>query len=127
MKQPTKIHEFDPVIYPVKLWVLIAEDSEYLRSKFVYYPSKENIPIDTFNNIDGCVDTVMMKSNSKIGVLITFRDLEACTMGTIAHEATHASIRMWKRIGERRFGSEANAYLVEWIVKCCEKVKMNKI
>lgn len=119
----TKVHEFDPVIYPVKLWVLIAEDSDYLRSQFVYYPSKKTLQVEIPEDTDALVDTVMLKSNNEIGILITFRDFESCNTGTIVHEACHVADRFWKRIGERKKGSESNAYFIEWIVKCCEKAK----
>lgn len=127
MKRPNIIHEFDPVLYPVKLWVSITEDAEYLRSNFILYPSRKKLSLKVRKDADACVDTVMSLETNDIGILITFRNLKACTMGVIAHEATHASCRIWKRISEREYGSEANAYLIEWIVKCCEKVKLNKI
>ena len=127
----TKVHEFDPVLYPVMLWILIAGDSDYLRSRFLCYPSRKNLPVEIPKDTDAIVDTVILKRNNKIGILITFRDLEACTTRTIVHEACHVADRIWKRIGEQKKGSEANAYLVEWIVECAEecieKVKLNKL
>ena len=127
MKRPDIIHEFDPIIYPFKLWISIANDTEYIKSKFLYYPQMKELNFKSKVEFNASVDTVMNRETNMIGFLICFNNFKACTTGIIAHEATHVSDRAWKHIGERKKASEANAYLVEWIVNCCEKVKLNKI
>lgn len=121
-----KIHEFDPVIYPFKLWVVISKDTECVKSKFLRYPKRKELSFKSKVEYDACVDTVMNKETSMIGFLVYFRDIKACKVGIAAHEATHVSDKAWKHIGERKKGVEANAYLVEWIAECIEKVKLNK-
>ena len=121
------IHEFDPVIYPVKLWVSIANDTEFIKSKFTYYPQCKELDFKSKVEYDAWVDTVMDLETNKIGFLVCFNNFKACTTGIIAHEATHVSDRLWKHIGERKKGNEANSYFVEWVVECIEKVKLNKL
>lgn len=121
------IYEFDPVIYPFKLWVSIANNTEYIKSKFLYYPEKEELNFKGKVEFDASVDTVMHKETKMLGFLVYFVNSKACTNGIIAHEATHVSDRVWEHLGERKKAKEANAYLVEWIVDCIEKVKLNKL
>jgi len=127
MKKSDIIHEFDPIIYPIKLWVSIANDTDYIKSKFLYYPQRKELNFDRHIEFDASVDTVMNKETNMIGFLVCFNNFKVCTNGVIAHEATHVSDRVWNHIGERKKAKEANAYLVEWIFNCIEKVKLNKL
>lgn len=115
------IHEFNSVIYPVRLWVAITEDTEEIIKKFVIAHSREPIEYD---NPDGAAVTrlVSRKKDRKIGVLIHFLGKESASVGNIAHEATHGSMLIWNHIGEDTSGFEANAYLVGWIADCVDKV-----
>lgn len=37
----------------------------------------------------------------------------------LAHEATHVAQALWRYIGERQPGEEAEAYLVQYVTQCC--------
>ena len=66
---------------------------------------------------------VMLKETKKYGLLLSVYDIKSFTTSTMAHEATHMANILWEWINERdiTMGSEANAYLVGWMVKCmCE-------
>ncbi|WP_088183957.1 hypothetical protein [Sphingobium sp. Z007] len=39
--------------------------------------------------------------------------------GLLAHEAVHVAQALWRSIGERDPGDEAEAYLVQMITQCC--------
>ena len=45
--------------------------------------------------------------------------------GLLAHEATHVAQELWRSIGEKRPGDEAEAYLVQHIVQCCLQIAYN--
>lgn len=123
------IFEFDPVIYPRKLWITCDATPEELNEKF---PSG-NINGDKFKQEEGyygITDRVLQEiPKTKGGVLIRFADKnEAMSSWNIAHEAIHAAGFMCQYVGIEADWSndEAFAYLVTWIVKCCEEVKINK-
>ena len=121
----TKIHEFDPVIYPCKLWVAITTECRTLSERFEWKYDGTEIDID-FENTDAITGLVRCKEDDRIGVLIVFENRKVCTISNIAHEASHAVDDIWQRIGEKNIGHEANAYLIGWIAKCIEEVKLNK-
>lgn len=127
MKKKPVIHQFDPILYPVKLFVVITMDLEHIKNHLNEYPSGKPFKTKGTNKMEAFTQMVSDKETRSIGVLIAFRTHESCTLGMIAHESTHASDQIWKHIGERSIGAEANAYLVEWIAQCIEKVKLNKV
>ena len=127
MKKKVVIHEFDPVIYPRKLWVAITKERNTLVKQF--YNDIDNIEIVLPDNSHtlGAITFSCYKLDSKdYGILIIFDNKEICNTKTIAHEATHAADFMLQRLGEDDAGMECYAYLVGWIAECCEKVKLNK-
>lgn len=62
MTQPPQIHEFDPQIYPFKLWVAITNDLTVITDQFDDYPSGDNFdPTDSEKN-----DRIHTKRSAKI-------------------------------------------------------------
>jgi hypothetical protein len=122
----TIIHEFSPEIYPVKLWVTITNDLKGVAERFNEYPSMESYDTYFSPKVDAFVDTVSEKEIKSIGFIVVFKKKEYCDEGTIAHEATHISDRLWDHLGEEVKGREANAYFVEWVVNCINRVKNGK-
>lgn len=122
-----QIHEFDPLIYPRKLWVVINKDRHEVVKQF--FNDIDNIKIELPNNSHslGAITFTCYKLDSKdLGVLIIFDNKSVCDIKTIAHESAHAADFIMQRIGEDEPGMECYAYLVGWIADCCERVKLNK-
>jgi hypothetical protein len=117
-----QFHEFDPVLYPVKLWVAITDSQEIVNDRFYAFPDDKMIDVD-FERVNACSIMVRNKQTRKIGSLIVFSGNEDITTKLIAHEATHSARDIWNHIGEEHTGHEADAYLVGWIAECCEIVK----
>ena len=127
MKNKTIIHEFDPVIYPVKLWVSITTDLKSLSDRFCNVGTKSDIDTSFVDNHEAATYYVQQKEKpTYYGVLIATTAKHYLTTKLIAHEATHAADFIWKHVGEQDIGDEANAYLVGWIAECCEKIIKNK-
>lgn len=126
MKKKTIIHQFDPVIYPVKLWVSITNDNNALNEQFQWAYDEPKIDID-FESFDAITGAARQKESKLFGILIVFENKKLCSLKNIAHESSHAVDEIWRRLGEERAGNEANAYLIGWIAECIEKVKLNKI
>lgn len=114
----TQIHEFCPQIYPYTIWVSIGlPDDE----------AKETFGVSRFDlRADGMVSEVYeYKGGYRRGALIRFPKIENITTETIAHEASHAALNLFKFIGNNvHFDSqEPFAYLCGWIAKCIGEVK----
>lgn len=115
------IFEFDPQIYPRKLWVSVNASTEELNKKFE----------ETFEDLDysyyAQVYHVQDNDSEFVGLLIRFFDLEAMATANIAHEASRAAMEIFDYCESRVdvANPEPFAYLVGWIAKCCDEVKNN--
>jgi len=127
MKNKTIIHEFDPVIYPVKIWVSISPNLEDLKIRFKEKYSGKELNLDEIGECEAFSYFVKLKETNKNGILISFSSKKYCHAGNITHESTHAAMDIFGHIEEKETGGEAYAYLVGWIAECCEKVKLNKL
>lgn len=127
MENKAIFHQFDPYIYPVKLWITITKDFKALSDRFCVGESKEDIDISFMSKCEAATYYVMHKEKPCYhGILIATTSKAFFSTKNIAHEATHAARMMWRHMGEDVTGEEADAYLVGWIAECCEKVKLNK-
>ena len=117
-----KIYEFDPHIYPRKLWVSVGASTEEFQERF----GKEDIK-DFDESYYAETMAVQQKEPLLGGVLVRFQDLKVMTTENIAHEAVHASIEIFDYCDCRIDvdNQEPFAYLVGWIAKCCDEVKNN--
>ena len=115
------IYQFDPQIYPRKLWVSVGASTEELQERF----GKEDIKEDLDDSYYAETYSVQQKEPLLGGVLIRFQNLKAMTPENMAHEATHAALEIFDycdcRIDVEN--QEPFAYLVGWIVKCIEEVR----
>lgn len=117
------IFEFNPQIYPRRLWVSVSASTEELQEKF----GKEVIKEDLDDSYYAETYPIQQKEPLLGGVLIRFQDLKAMAPENMAHEATHAAIEIFDycdcRIDVEN--QEPFSYLMGWIVKCCDEVKSN--
>lgn len=114
------IYQFDPQIYPRRLWVSVDTSTEELQKRF----GKEDIK-DFDNSYYAETMVVQQKEPLFGGVLVRFQDLKAMTPDTIAHEATHVALEIFDYCDCRIDieNQEPFAYLVGWVVKCIEEVR----
>lgn len=120
-----RIHQFDPVLYPFKIWIVITTDLRTIAERFIDHPSGKDFGTDAENMI-AFTQKVKQKSDGFVGAIIVFKKHSDCITKHIAHESTHAARLLWSYIGEENTGTEADAYLVGWIAECCENVRLNK-
>jgi len=122
-----KVHEFDPVIYPYMLWVVVDKTPNELPDMFNEYTGKpiEFIDRDT-GNLEAFTMPVINKKSKAYGVIIFLRSKRSMTFELIAHEASHAAKYMFEHIGADIKDHEPFEFAVGWIAGCCEKVKKNK-
>lgn len=120
----TKIHEFDPQIYPRLLWVTYNCPAAVLEDLF-----EGKIEEMDKNSDADVLNCRRLKPDVKGGILIRFRSKKDMTAKNIAHESTHAALEIFDYVGARISydNQEPYAYLVGWIADCINKVKNNKI
>lgn len=116
-----KIFEYDPVIYPRKIWVSIGASTEELSAEFEGIEDMDDSAIavtyHTFN-----------KNNNLGGVLIRFNKKGDITASIAAHEATHAALDIYEYVGAKADveNQEPFAYLVGFVTDCIWSSKNNK-
>lgn len=119
-----KIYEFDPQIYPRKLWVTVGVPFEELKDEF-----EDLKPLD--ESVDAQVDhAAKLKPSIKGGLLVRFADLEALKkFGNITHETIHVATGIFDYVEAYHDpkNQEPFAYLCGWIAKCIEEVRQIEI
>lgn len=120
-----KISEFDPVIYPYKLWVCVAKDMiNVIKDNFTDYYGDD---IEFIDKPMGAISySVRSKKDGKYGVVIMFQNKKYMTTGTIAHEACHAAKFLFSHISADITEHEPFEYVLGWMADCCDKVKRGK-
>ena len=125
MKKLMQIHQFDPVIYPFKLWVVVSKDLKTINESFTTLDGNK-VYFDVPDNTDAWVGHIPLKYDGLNGVLMVFENKKEMSVGNITHETNHALKVIWDYLGEDVKGEEANAYLAGLIAECVWKVKLNK-
>lgn len=108
-----RIHQFDPVIYPRKIWIAIGTES---------VPSLDVGEFD--ENSNAMVDSAYDKENNLGGFLIRFADLSQMNFKNITHESIHAAMNIFDYcdiIADTK-NQEPLCYLAGWIAQCCGEV-----
>ena len=120
------VHEFDPVIYPIKLYVAVGEISKTLSENFVRYDNGSEIqPMDDSMGL-AVTEKVRHKDTNKYGVAIIFGRKKDMNINYICHESVHAAKYMFEHINAEIEPHEPFEYLTGWIAECIETVKKTK-
>ena len=122
------IHEFNPVIYPYKVWIVINKNPAGIADRFKEYDGSKIV------FAQGDVDrseafTMPVQSKEKplfYGVVLFFRSKKSMSYELVAHEASHAAKYLFDHIGADVSHHEPFEYVIGWIARCCEEVKRYK-
>ena len=136
MVAKSKIHEFDPLIYPTRIWVGVNVLSEDIAEKFyglnsdcTRFDIKDGTP--NYNSFQiCCCHPVSDKKDGWMGIMCNILRPKDMTVGVIAHEAEHIVCWICEQfdIQSATFDdSEPRAYLVQWVADCIDKVKRKKV
>ena len=111
------LYEFDPQIYPRKLWVAVT------KGTFSDVFDTELKELGEYDNAD--VNNVQHKEKDLGGLLIRFRSADEITAENTTHESTHVAIEIFDYIEARidAHNQEPFAYLCGWVAGCIEEVK----
>jgi hypothetical protein len=122
-----EIHEFNPVIYPYRLWIIIDKKPDAISDIFNEYSGK---PIEFIDRDTAMLEAFTMlvarKENEVFGVIIFFRSKKSMSYELVAHESSHAAKYLFEHINADIKEHEPFEYVIGWIAGCCEKVKKNK-
>lgn len=139
-EKTTKIHEFDTVIYPFRLWVMSNPTKDFLKENFFcmnpstkgYWDFEDN-DIPSSKICYAVTVPVKNKKSKKNGALVMLLDTKGFNIAIAADVASHICdifTDLMDLIGDRRqmfINGEPRAYIVQWAADCINKVKNNKI
>ena len=117
----TEYFEYNNGIYPCPLCIAVGRD--WKNDDFY-----ESCCIEIEEDVRARTYDTHFEENKKC-VLIRFASKKAMTMEVIAHEALHATLFILDYIGSviTVDNSEPSCYLLQWVVRCCEQVKLGKV
>lgn len=130
-----QIHEFNPTIYPFRLWVGINLSLGDMQNKFYALTDKmerTDFTSEVLGNNTFTIATCYPVSDKKsgwIGIFCGIFRKDRLSVGVAAHEASHITdfISDSFELGGFNFNNgEARAYLVQWAADCIWQVKSGK-
>ena len=123
-----QIHQFDPVIYPYKIWVIINPTPNIISDTFTEYSGSNVIftEEDGTSRMNAFVMMAKHKESKFYGSIVYFRSKKSMDYGLVSHESSHAAKQVFKHIGADILPDEPFEYMVEFIADCCNQVRTNK-
>lgn len=112
------VHEFNPEIYPRKLWIVLNATKEVLDQHFEFESPLDGTSLDKY---DASISWCRHKESQLLGAVI-YTSHPHIKPSDAAHEAVHFGDYTWEIIGESTRTDECFAYLVGWVVRCIEEV-----
>jgi len=121
------IYEFDPSVYPRKMWVAVTKDVEYLKNHFYFEDDVSGFE----NQFNAVVFSAVEVKTFNNGVFVLFSSKKHMTVETIAHESVHVTTMIFRDCA-MKFSFENGldehfAYMVGWAANCMNKIKTGKV
>lgn len=129
MSKEVQIHQFDPVLYPRKLWVVKGKDAiASIQDMFQYNDGSEISLGDFVDKFYAITMNVINKKTEDLGVLIWMK--YKTDVPSIAHEFVHFARYVFNdcgmTMGFEDGKDEHFAYLVGFCADCINQVVINK-
>lgn len=122
-----KIHQFDPEIYPFKIWICISNSSIEPDSNFLDGKTGKEFDSVEVDMFEAYSVYVRHKESRLLGALIVFKSKKNMTTKNMAHEACHATKFLFEHIGASMEPHEPFEYALGWIVDKIVEVKNFKL
>lgn len=133
-KSKTQLYEFNPQVYPFRLWVGVKvpfEEATKFYNLFNMNEVAEFKEDDYYSHSKAratCMP-VVRKEDNRIGILCSIWDTKAMTIGDITHESLHITDFLCEYLGIKSYGfddGEPRAYFAGWVANCIDQVKRGK-
>lgn len=133
-KTKSRIYEFDPAIYPTRLWCAVNPTVKQMQSKF-YFLNEEGEIIDGIDLNEHCNSvattfSVSDKTSGWKGCFVCIWRPKQTGVGVIAHEGLHCTDWLCDELGLCGFSfedGEARAYYLQWVANNIANVLRNKV
>lgn len=131
----TIVHEFDPKVYPFRLWVGKKVPFEYVKENFWELDTEKNrceFERERYERNQFIIATcypVADKHEGWIGILMVIHRPSCLDIETIAHECSHITDYLCDTLGLEGYSfeqGEPRAYFTGWCAKCIDKVRKIK-
>ena len=130
----SRVYEFDPVIYPTRIWVSVCPTAKSLQDKFYFldYDGEyiKRVDLNDYNDSIATTFSVQDKKSGWRGCLVCIWQSRKASVGIIAHEGGHCTDWLCDELGLKGFSfkdGEARAYYLQWVADCIDKVKRGKV
>lgn len=130
----TKIHEFDPTIYPFKILVTKDFDKEDLKREYkVLQTDGQVVAITDELDTNGTTTARFMQVIDKkddVSYLLVIYNPEDFGVGSCTHEAFHITLAYLNDIGmslPTPYSDEQYAYFAQWVANCIWSVLTDKV
>ena len=119
-----KVYEFDPVLYPTRLWVVVKPDVREMDAEFYaldeYGETLDEMNKDLFDDSHTVAQTTLVqdKTSEYKGCLVAILRPKEVTPGIAAHEASHCADYLCDSFGIKSDTfetGESRAYYVQWV------------
>lgn len=127
-----KIFEYYNGVYPVNVYICIDGRLDLICNKFKDSEGNDLV-LDEFTKSKDVqafvVPNVTYKETGDGGMLVVFKRKSAMYASVMAHEAFHAASMILDLVGVTYHPGDTNetfAYLIGWVVSCCEDAKKYK-
>ena len=130
-----QIKEFNPTIYPVRVWVANNVPIKQVIAKF--YVRTDNGDAADFleedfskdNGVTASTFVVFDKKTKQGGTLVYIFAPKRAKVNIICHEAAHCADFICETFGINKVSyedGEAYAYLIGWVAECIDSVLRNR-
>ena len=122
-----KLYKYKLEIYDIEIYITFNFESNKFKKQFknldwskLEFEDENNwagIAIPELINIKSKKASFLIAFNLNSNQIKEYNNLHSI----MVHECTHTTERIWNYINEKNKGSEANAYLNEYLFNCCIK------
>ena len=135
MENKAQIHEFNPQVYPFRLWIGIKIPFDEATK---FYNLVDENEVEEFNENQyyshsrtrcTCMP-VVRKEDNRIGILCSIWDVKGMTIGDVTHESLHITDFLCEYLGIKSHSfddGEPRAYFAGWVANCIDQVKRGRL
>lgn len=131
-----RIYEFDPVIYPTRVWIAVSPEFRTVDRTFQFLNEDDEVMDYQKEDFDGqryaiaTTYSVVHRKSRWMGCLVVIFKPKDCNAGIMAHESGHCTDWMCDQFGVSGFSykdGEARQYYAQWVANSIYKVLRDRV